>query len=53
MIFGFWKKISVPKDRVHDLIDELDQDSDGYISLGEVCRAAEAYAKVVKRDKRY
>ena len=49
---GIWN-ICVPKEKLHRLIDELDQDSDGYVSLKE-CRALlKSYGKVVKRDKRY
>lgn len=51
-VIGIWK-ISVPKDRVMALIEKLDADSDGYISLGEVKTAAKKYAKAVKRSARF
>ena len=51
-VIGIWK-VSVPKDRVIALIDAMDADSDGYISLGEVKAAAKKYAKAVKRSARF
>lgn len=51
-VISIWK-VSVPKDRVIALIDAMDADSDGYISLGEVKAAAKKYAKAVKRSARF
>ena len=46
-------KICVPKEKIHALVDELDVDGDGYVSLGELRDILKKYGQVVKRDKRY
>ncbi len=51
-IIGIWK-VSVPKDRIIALIESIDTDTDGYISLGEIRDAAKIYGKAVKRSCRF
>lgn len=52
MCFKLWK-IQVPKERIVTLIDAMDADDDGYLSLGEVRDLLKEYAKKVKQSMRW
>ena len=53
MALSFWRKISVPKENLLALIEKMDADSDGYISLGEVKDMLKAYGQAVRRSARF
>ena len=44
-MFSFWKNVGVPKDRLLTLIEDMDEDTDGYITLGEVRDLLKKYGK--------
>lgn len=52
MLFSLWK-IEVPKDRVQALVEAMDADQDGYISLGEIRDMLKQYARHVKQSVRF
>lgn len=52
MFFSLWK-IEVPKDRVQALVEAMDADQDGYISLGEIRDMLKQYARHVKQSFRF
>lgn len=47
MNFGI-KKIAIPKEALLKLIDTIDADQDGFVSLGEVWNIIKRYAKDAK-----
>lgn len=53
MAISFWRKISVPKENLLALIEKMDADSDGYISLGEVKDMLKIYGQAVRRSARF
>lgn len=53
MCFKGVSKISVPKDRVIALIEKMDGDQDGYISIAEIEAVLRTYGKAVKRSMRF
>lgn len=53
MAISFWRKISVPKENLLALIEKMDADSDGYISLGEVKDMLKTYGQAVRRSARF
>lgn len=53
MAISFWRKISVPKENLLALIEKMDADSDGYISLGEVKDMLKTYGQAVRRSVRF
>lgn len=52
-MFSFWKNVGVPKDRLLTLIEDMDEDTDGYITLGEVRDLLKKYGKAVRRSARF
>ena len=52
-MFNFLKDVTVPKENLIKLIDEMDQDSDGFVSLGEVKDLVKKYKKAVFRSARF
>lgn len=52
MCSRLWR-IQVPKERIVTLIDAMDADDDGYLSLGEVRDLLKEYAKHVKQSMRW
>lgn len=43
----------MPKDNLLALIEKMDADTDGYISLGEVKDMLKAYGQAVRRSARF
>lgn len=50
--FGIWK-IAIPKTAILRLIDAMDADSDGYISIGEIRDVLKRYGKDAKRSLKF
>lgn len=46
-MFGL-KRIGIPKDTLKKLIDSLDADEDGFVTVGEAWAALKEYAKAAK-----
>ena len=46
-MFGIWK-IGIPKESLLKLIDSMDADQDGFVTVGEVRDTLKRYAKAVK-----
>lgn len=40
-----YKNVRVPKDGVVELLEKLDEDDDGYITVGEAIRAIKAWIR--------
>lgn len=53
MAISFWRKISVPKENLLALIERMDADTDGYITLGEVRDVLKTYGQAVRRSARF
>lgn len=53
MALSFWRKISVPKENLLALIERMDADTDGYITLGEVRDVLKTYGQAVRRSARF
>ncbi len=47
MRFGIWK-ISIPKESLLKLVDAVDADQDGFVTVGEVRDLIKRYAKDAK-----
>lgn len=52
-MFAFLKDVTVPKENLIALLEHIDADSDGYISLKEVAAAVKKYKKAVFRSARF
>lgn len=52
MIFGIWK-IAIPKAAILRLIDAMDADSDGYLTIGEIRDLLKKYGKDVKSSLKF
>ena len=50
--FGIWK-IAIPKAAVLRLIESMDGDSDGYITIGEIRSLLKRYGKDVKSSLKF
>ena len=50
--FGIWK-IAIPKAAVLRLIESMDGDSDGYITIGEIRARLKRYGKDVKSSLKF
>lgn len=50
--FGIWK-IAIPKSAVLRLIEAVDADSDGYITIGEIRDILKRYGKDAKRSLKF
>ena len=50
--FGLWR-IAIPKDAVLRLIESMDADSDGYITIGEIRALLKRYGKDVKSSLKF
>ena len=46
-MYGIWK-IGIPKDTLIEILEKLDADEDGFVSVGEVKDLLERYAKEAK-----
>ncbi len=46
-MFGL-KRIGIPKDTLKKLIDSLDADEDGFVTVGEAWASLKEYAKAAK-----
>ncbi len=47
MIFGIWK-IGIPKKTLISILDKMDADCDGFVTVGEVRDLLKRYAKDAK-----
>ena len=47
MIFGIWK-IGIPKKTLIEILDKMDADEDGFVTIGEVRDVLKRYAKDFK-----
>ena len=47
MIFGIWK-IGIPKKTLIEILDKMDADEDGFVTVGEVRDLLKRYAKDAK-----
>ena len=43
-MYGIWK-IGIPKDTLIEILEKLDADEDGFVTVGEVKDLLERYAK--------
>ena len=50
--FGIWK-IAIPKAAVLRLIESMDGDSDGYITIGEIRNLLKRYGKDVRSSLKF
>lgn len=46
-MYGIWK-IGIPKDTLIEILEAMDADADGFITVGEVKDLLERYAKEAK-----
>lgn len=47
MSWGIWK-IGIPKDTLEKLIDAVDADADGFVTIGEVRDALKRYGRTAR-----
>ena len=47
MIFGIWK-LGIPKKSLLAIVEAVDEDQDGFVTIGEVRDVLKRYAKDVK-----
>lgn len=50
--FGIWK-IAIPKEAILRLINAMDADSDGFITIGEIRDVLKRYGKDAKRSLKF
>lgn len=48
-----FKNLKVKKEYMHRLIDEMDTDSDGYISLRETAESVRVWGRKLKKAMKY
>ena len=48
MIFGSIWKIGIPKKTLISILDKMDADEDGFVTVGEAWSALKEYAKAAK-----
>ena len=53
MIFSNIWKIKIPKSSILKVVEAIDEDQDGYISIGEIRNILKRYAKDVKSSYKY
>lgn len=53
MIFSNIWKIKIPKSAILKVVEAIDEDQDGYISIGEIKNILKRYAKDVKSSYKY
>ena len=53
VIFSSIWKIKIPKSAILKVVDAIDEDQDGYISIGEIKNILKRYAKDVKSSYKY
>ena len=53
MIFSNIWKIKIPKSSILKVVEAIDEDQDGYISIGEIKNILKRYAKDVKSSYKY
>lgn len=51
-MFGIWK-IGIPKDALIRLIENMDEDQDGYLTIGEVRNVLKRYGKDVRSSCKF
>ena len=49
MIFGIWQ-IGIPKDTLIAILDSMDADADGFVTVGEARDILKRYAKEAKKS---
>lgn len=52
-VFSSIWKIKIPKSAILKVVDAIDEDQDGYISIGEIKNILKRYAKDVKSSYKY
>lgn len=52
ILTSIWK-IKIPKSAILKVVEAIDEDQDGYISIGEIRNILKRYAKDVKSSYKY
>lgn len=52
ILTSIWK-IKIPKSAILKVVEAIDEDQDGYISIGEIKNILKRYAKDVKSSYKY